>query len=99
MATAQEIYDAIMKYIDDSGIAYNNWYVGIASSPKDRLFTDHNVNEAGGHWIYQDAGSQAAARKIEKFILDTHSTQGGKGGGDETTTWVYAYAITPQTTE
>ena len=99
MPTNQEIYNAILKHMDDSGVAYANWYVGIATDPRARLFTDHNVDEAGGTWIFRDAGSDGNARAIEKFIIDTHKTKGDTGGGDTTTRYVYAYVITGTTKE
>ena len=97
--TTQEVYDFIMNYINGTGVAYNRWYVGIASDPKARLFTDHNVSEESGQWVYKDAGTEAVARQVEQYIINTHNTQGGTGGGDESTTFVYAYVIINTTRE
>ena len=33
------------------------WYVGITNDPKRRLFTEHEVSEADGIWIYRQADS------------------------------------------
>jgi hypothetical protein len=89
----------MMKYIDDSGIAYSHWYIGIASDPKSRLFLEHSVSEKVGHWVYTNAGSENIARTVEKQIIENHKTQGDTGGGDNTTTFVYAYVVTNLTNQ
>ena len=96
MLTNQEIHDQILKYMHESGVALTNWYIGIAKFPKTRLFYDHNVKESG-FWIYQDAGTNENARTIGKMIMEKHNTQGNIDGGDEFTSFVYAYAITQKT--
>lgn len=95
--SAQEIYNEIIAYIQRGSGLYRNWYVGIASHPKDRLFNDHNVNEINDLWIYSDAGSEENARKIEQFIIEQHGTDGGTGGGGYNTRYVYAYKKTAYT--
>ena len=97
--SAQDVYNYVMSYINGTGVGHSYWYVGIATNPKDRLFKDHNVSEKSGIWVYTNAGSENAARQVEKFIIDTHRTKGDTGGGDESTTYVYAYVITQNTVE
>lgn len=97
--TLQGIVDAFVSYVNSSGIRWSDWYVGIAANPRSRLFVEHNVQEHGGRWIYEDAGSEQGARTVEKFLIETYGTKGDTGGGDSTTTYVYAYAITPTTRE
>jgi hypothetical protein len=95
--TSQEVYDYLIAYIQKTGIAYPSWYVGIASDAKARLFTEHNVSQKSGQWAYKDAGSEEAARTVEKHIIETHKTKGYIGGGDKSTTYVYVYVITTTT--
>lgn len=73
------------------------WYAGIATEPRQRLFSDHNVAENGGTWIYRDAGSEAGAREVEKRLLQ-RGCKGGPGGGTSPR-YVYAYIITNYTRE
>lgn len=94
----QQIVDEIDAYIRRNGGTYSAWYIGIAASPRDRLFTDHNVSEHGGLWIYRDCGTDTAARSVEQAFLKV-GCQGGGGGGDRTTRYVYAYKITSTTRE
>ena len=97
--SAQEVYNEIMDYINNTGVNYNNWYVGIAANSEARLFSDHNVSKNNGQWVYIEALDEDTARKVEKFIITTHKTKGGSGGGDASTINVYAYVITDSTRE
>ncbi len=96
----QDIIADIKAYIAKfSGTKYSDWYVGIASDPKQRLFVDHCVNEQSGAWIYCEALSSDAAREVEQYFIDQLKTDGGPGGGDRTTRFVYAYRKTSSTVE
>ena len=77
---------------------WSEWYVGIASDARKRLFTDHNVSEENGQWIYRQATSEDEARDAEAQLLEL-GCKGGAGGGDENTDFVYAYKITATTRE
>ncbi|SRR6266478_5719572 len=95
----QTAKQAIKDYIEGWGGVYSDWYVGIASDPRRRLFDDHNVNEEKDRWIFQGCETSAAARDVEEFFVDTLGTKGGAGGGDQSTRFVYAYKITLSTKE
>jgi len=93
----QQIYDQIMEHIGKEGGSFSSWYVGIASDPKQRLFNDHQVPTENAWFIYREAFTADDARAVEKYILDNHHTDGGTGGGDNTTKFVYAYKKTVHT--
>lgn len=93
-AVAREIIDHVSK----CGGSYSSWYAGIASNPKERLFSDHNVSEENGSYIARSAGSAMAARRIEQYLLEL-GFNGGPGGGDASTIHVYVYIITNSTVE
>lgn len=99
MKDAKTIVAEIVQYIKGCGGIFSEWYVGIASDPTQRLFTDHNVNKGSGHWIYREAQNSDTARVIEEHIIETYKTKGDTGGGDNTTKYVYAYKITSSTRE
>lgn len=92
----QQILNEIIQYIHKEGYNYSSWYVGIASDPKDRLFNEHNVDE-NSWWIYRQAESSQSARNVEELIIKTYHTDGGTGGGDHSTKYVYAYKKTSTT--
>ena len=86
----------IEAYIRQNGGQFRLWYAGIATDPRARLFVDHNVNERTDLWIYRDAGSEAAARAAERYLLGL-GCKGDEGGGDNRTRFVYAYLINTHT--
>lgn len=88
----------IDAHIKRNGGLYRQWYAGIAASPRNRLFADHNVDQENGTWIFVDAGSEVSARVIEKYFLALGCKGGGSGGGPSTR-FVYAYLITSLTRE
>lgn len=92
--SADQIITDINGYMQLHGGSNPSWYVGIAADARDRLFKGHGVVEEGGVWIYRRALSTAVARQVEKAYLDA-GCDGGPGGGDELTVYVYAYRKTP----
>lgn len=100
MTNSKETIKAeIAAHIQDCGGSYSDWYVGIASDPKQRLYNDHSVDEKNGAWIYRQTENSGVAREIEEYFIDTLGTDGGAGGGDYSTKYVYAYKKTSYTKE
>lgn len=97
--TKAEIIADIEKYVLSRGGVFSSWYVGITANARDRLFKDHSVLEHSDFWIYQSAASSSVAREIEKYFVFTKGTQGGPGGGDESSIFVYAYKTSSHTRE
>lgn len=94
-----QIITEIKDYIRTCGGQFRHWYVGIATDAKTRLFSDHQVQEQGGAWIYFDAGTHQKARQIEEYLVNQFDMRGGTGGGSTTTCSVYAYKITAYTVQ
>lgn len=98
---ATQLQNEIKAKIDQSGHGPGAWYVGIAADPVDRLENGHQVagvsERRGTPWIYGDAESETAARRIEAWFVNVVGTDGGQGGGDHRTTHVYAYLKTRDT--
>lgn len=97
--TETQIIADIDGYIENNGAYFGNWYVGIAASPRDRLFDDHNVREKGDAWIFREATSSTVAREVETYFINVKGMQGGPGGGDVNSRFVYAYKIKSHTRE
>lgn len=99
--TKQSAYDEIRNYIVSNtlGSNYSSWYVGIANDPERRLFQEHEVNRENGRWIYTKCYSDSSAREVENTLIENLGTQGGPGGGDDSTIFVYAYEIKSYTNE
>lgn len=97
MAVENRIVNDILTYIGNQ--KKSDWYVGIATNAKERLFSNHNVAEKGSAgWIFRTALSEQNARDTEKYLLDFYGFKGGIGGG-LCPKCVYAYRITSYTKE
>lgn len=83
-------------HIRSRGGSYGDWYAGVTASPKQRLFVDHNVDQANGKWAYWDCGTDTVARDAEAYFLN-QGCKGGGGGGDSTARFFYIYKITQST--
>ena len=95
ISVRQAIQD-INNHITKCGSSYGNWYAGVAKNPKDRLFTDHSVDEKCGAWIFCSLNTDAEARQVEKYFLQK-GCKGGTGGGGNGTRYCYAYKVTGST--
>jgi hypothetical protein len=95
----ETVKQEIKEHIKSRGGAYSDWYVGIAADASQRLFNDHNVDRKKDYWIYRECESSGAAREVEEYFTNTLGTDGGPGGGDQSTRSVYAYKKTSNTKE
>ena len=83
-----DIINDIKNYV---GIGdYSNWYVGITNDIERRLFSEHNVDCKQDYWIYRPASSKSIAQEVEEYFLDA-GMDGDTGGGNDDTTYVYAF--------
>jgi hypothetical protein len=92
----KETIAKFVDYIKKCGGNFHEWYIGIASDVEKSLFDEHIVDR-GSKWIQADCGSEESAREIVRYFIDNYSMQGG--GGDASTTCVYAYEIDLSTVE
>jgi len=98
--TAQDIVTEIEDHAKQNctGDKYHNYYVGITKDVHQRLFIDHKVNKQKDCYIAREALNIEHSRAAEKLLLDK-GMQGGDGGGDDTSVYVYCYLITGYTEE
>lgn len=82
----EEIRNNIKEFIrSESPYTY---YVGIAKEPKVRLQA-HSALHAKA--LSMQADSIEIARRVERYFVDVINTDGGTGGGDDDSTYVYCY--------
>lgn len=86
----------IAAQINKEGSVKKSWYVGIAADVTERLHGDHRVPEKEHWYIWREAFTSGEARAIEKAFLEW-GCDGGPGGGDDKTRYVYAYLKTSVT--
>ncbi len=95
----KKIVAAITGRVLKNGERCKEWYAGIAADPDDCLFRRHRVRRDDVHtWIVRKAANEAKARKAEKRLLRA-GFDGGAGGGDQSTRFVYAYKMASHTSE
>lgn len=88
--TISQVIREINDYIYKGGGGYADWYIGIATDPRVRLFNDHSVEKESDSWIFRDCNTDANARNVEEYFLNK-GCDGGAGGGDSSTKYAYAY--------
>ncbi len=86
----EEAYNLIVAHIKKQGGAYSGWYCGIASDWEERLFNEHKVPRKDHSRTTQKCFTSDNARAVENASLRL-GCDGGVGGGDRTTVYVYAY--------
>jgi hypothetical protein len=87
----------IDAYMLKSGVRNGGWYVGITSDVEERLFGDHHVRR-DGLWVHGRCANAAEARALETAYHNA-GCKGARGGGDNTSVYIYAYVITSTTVE
>jgi hypothetical protein len=91
---AVAIAKEIENHISENGGVYGEWYVGITDDINERLFGYHNVKHV---YIYRVAPTVEWAREIERYFIEKQHTDGGSGGGNNKSKYVYAYKIRMET--
>lgn len=94
----QTIIDALEDFMRKNGQQYNQFYVGIAKDPVDRLINGHSVTENIPNLYWTAPLHTEIIRVIEKYFLDK-GCKGGSGGGNYDTNYIYTYLITNTTRE
>jgi hypothetical protein len=92
----QQIVVEFDAFLFRQGGRPRDWYVGITKNPGGRLFGDHRVPMHEDIWIYSEAVDSTTARAVEAHFLAL-DLDGGPGGGDSNSKYVYAYRKTAQT--
>ena len=87
---AQAAYDGIVANINKQGGPYPEWYCGITSDLESRLFGDHKVPRDDYWRSFRKCHNDTDARAVETALVKL-GCDGGSGGGDETSVYVYAY--------
>ena len=97
--TAKEIITDIDAHLQKSSAKnYSDFYIGITKNKEGRLHGDHNAPEKGHWFISRKAINDEEARKVEAHFLNKRM-DGGDGGGDDESVFVYCYRISDKTKE
>jgi hypothetical protein len=85
-----QIVAEIKAAVNRWGFLYNKFYVGISAYPYTRLSEGHAVVFGRDLWRIWDCGTEVVARAVEKSLLAL-GFDGGTGGGDQDSKYVYVY--------
>lgn len=97
--TYNEIIAAIDGHLGKSSKQYySNFYVGISDDIDERLHGFHKVPKQGRWFRWCPVDTVDIASNVEKHYLAL-GMDGGPGGGDDDTFYVYCYEIGPDTKE
>lgn len=94
--SARQAYDDIVAHIVKQGGPYSSWYCGITSDWKERLFDDHQVPGENHWYIVRRCHNDNDSRAVENTLVEL-GCDGGSGGGDQSSVYVYAYLKTSAT--
>jgi hypothetical protein len=94
---ADTVHSEIVGHIQKQGGPASSWYAGIASDWSDRLFNGHNVSRTDHWYIARQCFNADDARRVEAALIN-FGCDGGGGGGDRSTVYVYAYLKSAVTT-
>ena len=83
MVSTEQAYKEIFDYMISVGGVFSDWYVGVTSDVRQRLFVDHRVQEETDAWVHKPCADDASARKVEANFLRL-GCDGAGGGGSET---------------
>ena len=96
--SVQQIKYEILAYIKEFGGDFHDWYVGIASDPKNTMFETHSVDEEDDIWLYKQALTFAACKTVQTYFLEKLKTDGEAViEGNEDTDCVYLYKKSERT--
>ena len=96
MYAEQKIMCEVAVHMSKYSGNYQDWYAGVATDAKARLFNDHGVKESGDAWICRQCVDDVAAREIERYFMKKGCI-GGPVGEEKSIRYFYAYMIQPRT--
>lgn len=85
-----QIIRSITAFFEDRRITWNRVYIGVTNNVEKRLFQDHNVDRKEDDYIVCQSQSANEARAIEGYFQELGAS-GFNGGGNDTSSIVYAY--------
>ncbi len=74
--SVQQIKFEIFQYIKEFESSFEDWYVGIASDPREQMFKIHYVDSKTDIWLYKQAISFLACKTVQKYFLENLKTDG-----------------------
>ena len=83
----------IMDSLKNEGypVEVQDFYVGITNDVDRRLFEEHLLDEETDSFRVEQFNTVEDAREVEAFFLNEMGLDGGAGGGEDDSVFVYIY--------
>ena len=89
--SVQQIKFEVLAYIKEFGADFQQWFIGIASHPKQAL-CEHQVDENQDIWLCKRAISHRACQTIYDYFTETLKLDGSMGElGDPDGNYIYLF--------
>ncbi len=96
--SVQQIKFEILGYIKVFGSDFSQWYIGIASRPKEVMWNRHGVDEIQDVWLCRQAVSYRACETIRSFFIDKLKVDGTPAAEEPSEgNWIYVFRKSPRT--
>ncbi len=94
---AQDVYDSLIRCMEDNGGVFSDWYCGITNNVHRRVVLEHKVLEKSGLAYWCECLNKTDAEAVENQLINNKKCAGGGGGGTNDSVHVYVYKMTPDT--
>lgn len=85
----------IREYIIGQGDDWENWYIGIAVDPSDRLSDDHLIKFGQDRWFCREAFTPDEAREAKAKLVGDYAADSDETLDEKAGRFVYAYRKAP----
>jgi hypothetical protein len=85
------------EYVISQGEDWENWYIGIAVDPSDRLADDHLVRFGQDRWLCREAYTPQEAQEAKTKLVDDYGMDSNEELDEKTGRFVYGYRKAPHT--
>lgn len=94
-----QIYKNFEVFVKSNDCCQAEWFVGITSNPKRKIFEEHKVSELDGVFMFNNTKSPSEAIELRNQLLEKLGLKGKKDYDGNYQTWVYVYQITNRTNQ
>jgi hypothetical protein len=95
--TAARIIREMQEFVCRHGDDWQNWYIGVAVDPSDRLVDDHKIDIGSDLWVCSEAFTPVEALLVRARFVDDHGADCDDTLDEKQGRFVYAYKKAPHT--
>lgn len=95
--SVQQIKYEVLAYIREFGGRYEEWVLGVADRPRERMTETHGVDLAADIWLYKQATTPRACATVLGFFERLGVQIAGPAPDDPDWDCVYLFRLAPHT--